>query len=124
MREGKSFETFGATVNCVKQTLYNWLKEHEEFLDAKRQGDLLSQAWWEQVGRDGLWNTKDGPTLNTSNWIFQMKNRFGWKDRVEVDANTNHTGSITHQHVTLLPKERIKVLKEVQLLLGSGDEDE
>ena len=89
MREGLSFESFGGVIGKCKQTLYNWEKEFPEFLDARKQGDVLGLLYWEKVGRDGLHNEtiKDGDgttvtrSINPTIWIFNMKNRHKWRDK-------------------------------------------
>lgn len=81
MKQGLSFESFGGTIGCVKQTLYNWTEKFPQFMDAKKEGELRSLFFWEIQGLKGLWVEKEGPTFNTTNFIFQMKNRFGWRDR-------------------------------------------
>jgi len=88
MSKGMSFETFGHEVGVVKDTLYGWVREYPEFSDAKKRAFLAAQVFWEKMAIDHMVspNGEDGFTFNTSSWIFNMKNRFKWRDRVE------HTG--------------------------------
>lgn len=81
--EGLSFKSFAGVVGVCKQTLFTWVKEHPDFAFAKALGEPRAQLWWEREGQKGLWIEKGGPTFNTTAWIFNMKNRFAWKDRVE-----------------------------------------
>ena len=89
MEQGYSYESFGGIVRVSKQTLYNWEKAHPEFLDAKNVGVSLSLFYWEKVGKDGLYNecikSDEGSVVNRSInatiWIFNMKNRFKWRDK-------------------------------------------
>ena len=89
MRDGLSFESFGGVLLVSKRTLYDWEKAHPEFLDAKRVGESVSRLYWEKVGADGLHNQTikgdDGLTvtksINATIWIFNMKNRFQWRDK-------------------------------------------
>lgn len=81
MAKGLSFEAFGGVVDACRQTLYTWCKEHPEFLDTKRRGTLKGQLFWEEAGIAGLWHGGEGgQNFNSSVWIFNMKNRFGWRD--------------------------------------------
>lgn len=92
-RSGLSFETFGVSEECiriiggyvVKDTLYNWLKIHPEFSDAKKAFTDLSRQFWEKIANDHLTHYKDGKQLNSTVWIFNMKNRFGWRDKIDVE---------------------------------------
>ncbi len=93
MAKGYSFESFGPTIGVCRSTLYNWKDKHKAFLDAKNFGTDVSLNWWEKQGIEGTWENKDSwtdkgtpyaaRTLNNAVWIFNMKNRHGWKDKPE-----------------------------------------
>lgn len=85
MRNGASIVEVCATLGICKQTFYNWTQEHPDFLDAYKKGLELSQAWWEKLGRAGA---AGQIPIQPATWVFNMKNRFGWKDRVQQE----HTG--------------------------------
>lgn len=89
MEKGFSFESFAGIVGTCRQTIYTWTEDYPEFLDAKKEASGRCQVFWEEQGLKGLWNQHQGKNLNTSNWIFQMKNRFGWKDRVESEHSVS-----------------------------------
>lgn len=86
MSKGYSFEAFAGSIDTHKDTLYQWCKVHPEFSDAKRLAFAKCQIFWEEIGLRGMWTEDGGPKLNTGNYIFQMKNRFKWTDRVEVSG--------------------------------------
>ena len=90
MGQGFSAEAFAGKIGISKQTLYNWLNTHPEFMDAKRHGEAKSQAFFEDLGLQGMFNRYQDKTFNTSNWIFQMKNRFKWRDQVETINKTEY----------------------------------
>lgn len=102
LKKGYSFESFGGVVGACKKTLYNWCDAVPEFLHAKNKGQSYSLLEWERKGIDGLYNEtfkdEDGMTvsrsINTSIWIFNMKNRFGWRDKIEV-SEEDETDLIT-----------------------------
>jgi len=64
-----------------------WLEEEEEFWVTIKKGRELSEQWWRKLGRAGA---EGKVAANATMWIFNMKNRFGWKDRIE----TEHTGNV------------------------------
>lgn len=96
MEDGLSFEAFAGIPGVSFQTLYNWEKRYPEFLEAKAIGMGKCRLWWEIAGNKGCFNEtiKDGDgmtvtrSINASVYIFNMKNRFGWRDKQpdEVDA--------------------------------------
>lgn len=67
-----------------------WMEEEEEFFETIKQGRMLSEAWWAKTGRKNL-NNKE---FSYTGWYMNMKNRFGWKDKQEVDQKTEHSGGI------------------------------
>jgi hypothetical protein len=62
-----------------------WLLESKEFSEIIGAGRLLSQAWWERMGRKNLHDHIDkgsGSKFNDRLWFRNMQNRFrsSWKD--------------------------------------------
>jgi hypothetical protein len=103
MRNGLSFDAFAGVIEVNQDTLHEWKKRHKEFDKAYQNGKALSQLWWEQIGKAGATGQltraeeeidpvtgravmKRVPTtFNAATWIFNMKNRFNWRDKQEVE---------------------------------------
>jgi hypothetical protein len=84
MAKGYSFESFAGVVNVVFKTLYNWEKEHPEFLQAKQRAKAKCLMKWESIGIDNI-ISMPGISLNPTVYRMNMINRFGWKDKAEDD---------------------------------------
>ena len=71
-----------------------WLEEEEEFSETVKMGKMLSNAWWERTGREGLFSNGDPmkDKLNYTGWYMNMKNRFGWTDRQEIKSDVTTNG--------------------------------
>ena len=67
-----------------------WLQEEADFSETIKRGKILSESWWSKTGRKNL-NNKD---FSYTGWYMNMKNRFGWRDKQEVDQKTEHSGGI------------------------------
>lgn len=88
MAQGFSFESFAGKIGVSVETLYEWTRRHPPFSEAKKIAFAKCSVYWEKAGREGLWGDKNN-VFNSSVWIFNMKNRFKWKDRVEHSGDEN-----------------------------------
>ena len=61
------------------------LTDSEIFRSAAHDCRLLSQVWWETVGR----KLATGSPGSANAWSFNMKNRFGWRDKTEITGDPN-----------------------------------
>ena len=111
MSQGYSIEAFAGLIGVTKSTLYLWIKEHPEFSDAKTLGEAKSQLYFERIGNEHLVNVKDGPQLNTSFWIFNMKNRFKWRDNMDIKSDV----TFTDKDAAKMTKEQL--IEEAQKLI-------
>ena len=117
MASGLSFESFGATPGVCKDTLYEWVKKHQSFADAKKRGMIKCREWWEKQGQLGLWESgdKSEKKLNATIWLYNMKCRFpdDWREKSEIKQQTTH--SVDNKDALLLAelvKELIELKKE------------
>ena len=81
MKQGFSFESFGAIIGVHRDTLYEWELHHSEFSDSKKKGVELSRLFWEKMGMEGAQGKIQG--FRDVSFIFQFKNRFDKKEDKE-----------------------------------------
>ena len=81
---GKSKEAFAGHIGHAVSTIYLWEQVHPEFSEAVKRGEAMSQDFWEELGLVG---TTEGKNFNATTWIFNMKNRFKWKDRHDITSD-------------------------------------
>lgn len=91
MASGMSFESFAGIIDVNQDTLHEWVKHHVDFSEAKKRAWAKNRVFWEKVGIDGLYNesyrdkdSSHSKQLNAAIWVFNMKNRFKWRDRIDV----------------------------------------
>jgi len=82
--QGKSIAWMAAELGQAKQTLYDWMKVHPEFLDAINRAMTLSQKWWEDAGQRGM----EADKFNSAVWTKNMAARF--RDEWTDTQNLNH----------------------------------
>lgn len=87
MNKGLSFESFAGLIGVTKETIFNWLEKNKQFFDSKKKGEVRCRLFWERLGIAG--SSGKLKNFNCGTWIFNMKNRFAWKDRQEIDQNSN-----------------------------------
>ena len=97
--EGQSVLEVAVNLGISRASYYNFEKEYPEFLDASTRGKELSQAWWERMGRENMFDTKeyDSETkvsierkFNDRLWNKNVSCRFrnDWTDKSEIDLTT------------------------------------
>lgn len=88
MREGRSKVEVAAELCGSYHTFQLWQEQNPEFLQSVKEGERLSQAWWEKLGREGASGVAE--KVNPTMFIFNMKNRFkaDWSDMTRQE----HTG--------------------------------
>lgn len=82
LAEGFSQAVLAGRLDVDEDTITNWKKEHPAFLGAIKKGSYKGQEMWEGLGMDGASGKIDG--FSAASWIFNMKNRFSWRDKQEV----------------------------------------
>lgn len=61
------------------------LKENdEEFKTTLKKAHILCEAWWVGQVREHKYHPKD-MTFETAAWFIMMKNKFGWRDKTELE---------------------------------------
>lgn len=87
MERGLSLDAFTGTIKerygeyVGKRTIFDWLDRYPEFREAKDIGEGLGQCFLEEMGLTAMNNPSS--QFNSTVWIFAMKNRCGWRDKVE-----------------------------------------
>src|SRR5678816_661376 len=74
-----------AELGIARDTFYCWCNEHKDFSDAYKKGRELAERWWTKIGQAGMLGKLEQP-INSAMWIFNMKARFKWQDRHEVEV--------------------------------------
>ena len=92
LKEGFSVAAFAGEIGVARATVYNWMDEHQEFLDAVKTGQAGAVLWWEKANR-GLAMGSDG---NATSIIFGLKNRAAdeWRDVKATELSGPGGGAI------------------------------
>jgi len=87
LSEGFSCLGLAGELSVTESTIYNWMDQHPEFLEAIKKGQAKSGLWWERTLKT---NAKTGEG-NATACIFGVKNRSRsqWRDRQEIDHRTD-----------------------------------
>lgn len=142
MKKGGSLESFAAKIPCSKQTVYNWLDAHPEFLDARKVGEPFMHEFYENMAKtiatgqlrrlvsEKVARDKDGEIVRDkegnpvfdrvyeatsagqSVFIFLTKNLLNWRDRKDVALQDPDGKALNWSNVT--DDELRKKLAELQ----------
>ena len=80
---------------CDYRTIESHLESNPNLQAEKRKLEVAEREGyleWERMGKNIALGKITG---NPTSWIFNMKNKYGWKDRTEVDQNTTIVGKPT-----------------------------
>lgn len=82
---GASDVEIARALKLTTKRFYQLCEENPAFQEFVEKGRTLAQAWWYEKGRTSLWDKG----FNTALWNFNMKNRYGWADKVESSDTTD-----------------------------------
>ena len=87
--DGCSLTEMASELGVSRQTVYAWMDEHPEFLDAMTRARTESQAWWERKAREGIISA-NGVSINAALWSKYMAARFpdDYKEKREIEQRT------------------------------------
>jgi hypothetical protein len=95
---GKSIARLASSLGVCRETIYEWREKHPEFDKAFKQGKEAAQAYWEDIGEDGVMGiTKN---FSASAWIFTMKNRFREDYRDDKDDKKDDAVSVLEKIIS------------------------
>jgi hypothetical protein len=82
MRQGLSFDTFAGRIEVNPDSLYEWVKRHPAFSEAKKVGTGLRNYLVESAYVASTLNPEKNK-YNTAQLIYWTKNTLGWSDKIE-----------------------------------------
>lgn len=111
-RDGYSDAEVAAAMNISMRQFNTMLTDNPTFSKLVEFGRTLALAWWEGQARKNLGNKQ----FNTPLWVFTMKNKYGWADKVET---TNTSENVNYDLDTL----RSEIDRKVKRLLKTNSAD-
>jgi len=121
MSQGFSFESFAATIDTHRGTLYRWEREYPEFRDAKKSGLDKSLLFWERLGMQGATGALE--KFNSSAWIFNLKNKHLWRDKTPDEIKEEAKPLIIVKPSTG-EREFLTNTRAVEQLEAAGDDED
>jgi hypothetical protein len=103
---GSDIEFYADYLDICHETFTSLISREPLFSETIKKARAKSEAWWVKSGRVNLKDKDFSATL----WYMNMKNRFGWCDKNDV----NHSGEIKNVKVDLTIEE----LKQQALTRG------
>lgn len=98
LASGKSLAAVCAQLDITRTTLYEWKNIHPEFRKAIEKGLQKCQAYWEEIGENGMKGNYD--KFGAAPWIFTMKNRFRDDYTEDKDDKQDNAVSVLEKIIT------------------------
>lgn len=86
MSRGLSFDSFAGVLGVTRATIYNWVKDFPEFLDAKSIGRSKGLLFDEELLTKGAEGKQRGYNIAAHKW--KMANMYKWSERQTVDEKS------------------------------------
>lgn len=83
--EGASDVEIAKLLDMTEEQFYRTESDNQAFAIFVQKGRTLSKAWWYELSRRNVRNKE----FNTPLYVMNMKNRFGWADKIESNDTTN-----------------------------------
>ena len=106
--EGYSDAEVAAEMKITIREYHQQINENAVFAKLVEYGRTLSLAWWEGQARKNINNKQ----FNTPLWVFTMKNKYGWADKVETTNNTEIMNYDVDSLRENISKEMAKFVKQ------------
>lgn len=100
MSQGANLQEIYGWLDISDKTFTRLCRDNIEFSRTVKRGQRLSERWWLEIGRKYIRDKEFNSTL----WYMNMKNRFGWRDRIDTDL-TSGGQRITFTNGVPRPKE-------------------
>lgn len=114
MAQGYSFESFAAVIKVNRDSLYEWEKVYSDFSDAKKEALDQCLLFWEGLGIKNIINFPEMGSLNSAVWVFNMKNRFKWRDKQpdESDVVVNNVSNLNDDELDKKISDKLNSIKK------------
>lgn len=134
MAQGYSYEAFAGKISVTVGTLYEWEKANKDFSEAKELAFAKNRIFWEGLGINNIINKTDSESfgegfskstsrsLNSSVWVFNMKNRFKWRDKQPDENDVVINNSNSQVNLTAMTDEELELRIKEKLARNNTDE--
>lgn len=106
--EGAADVEIAKLLDMTEVQFYELEQENPAFATFANKGRTLSKAWWYEMSRKNVKNKE----FNTPLYVINMKNRFGWADKVETNDMTDKEPVNLEQAKAQLKKQLETVAKK------------
>lgn len=94
MTKGYSKQACAGEIGIAVDTFYQWVKKHKDFSDAVSIGEAKARLFFDKVLVNHITHSKNGQQINGQVYGLNMKNRFGFSDKKEVELGDKTTDTI------------------------------
>lgn len=117
-REGAGDVEIADHLGMTLKQFHSLCEDNDGFREFVERGSTVAQAWWWRQARVNLKNK----AFNSSMWFTNMKNRYGWADKMDTNTTADMDVSIDHMQRQLaqalkdLGKKNPELVKSFRIL--------
>ena len=125
-KQGMSLVEIASELDVSRASLYDWAQQYPEFSTCLTRAREESQAWWERIGRLGVFKGDD--EIDSNLWFRNVTKRFrkdwGETKDPEVDSGDIIDAKPIPIEADKLPAEKRELLTQLLLELKQIAEEE
>jgi len=96
MKKGNSLASFAAEIKVSKQTVYNWINEHEDFKEFFEIAVTASQAFWEKIALKNALTAKGNGTQIQYQLSKRFRDEYGDLPQINIINNNQNINKDIH----------------------------
>lgn len=106
--QGASDVEIAKMLDMTEVQFYQTEQDNPAFATFVQKGRTLSKAWWYELSRKNVKNKE----FNTPLYTINMKNRFGWADKVDTNDTTDKDPVNLDAARAELQRQMAKIMKK------------
>lgn len=117
MSKGNGLSFFASKIGVSKQTVYNWIRDNEEFKESFDIATTAAQSFWESLALNNARTAKGNGTQIQYQMSKRFRDDYGDSSQINIfntnnQNNTKSVSEMTREELEAYEKELLKSLQK------------